>query len=318
MNYILAFYLFCLIFGIIWAVVKHMTIKKKPMTNKHVVITGGSSGLGIALAQDSLNLGASHITLIARKMDQLEKAAKALKHNSNQQIHLFSADVTNYESLKAAFDSIAKTGAKIDYLFPNAGYARPGLYDELEYTDYDNLIKTNYLGAVYTCKLARPLMAKDSHITFSGSVCSTLSFIGYAAYGPSKYALKGFADSIRNEFCTDGINIHMGILSSMDSPGFKIECQTKPKPCADIEGTVKLFTPEEISDHLLKGISRGDYCICMEPLVYILYALGASVCPSDNILLDIALGPLIPIVRILGTLYLDFFVKREGKKQKIE
>lgn len=292
---------------------RRLTSKMPNMTGKHVVITGGSSGLGIALAQDAFDQGAAQVTLIARKMEQLEKAASALKTKEGQKVNIFTADVTDYESLSAAFEKIKELNAPIDYLFANAGYARPGEFDDLEGKEFKNLINVNGLGAINAVKLAKPLLSKGSHITFSGSICSLINFTGYSAYGPSKYALKGFADAIRNEFVNQDIHVHMGILSSMDSPGFKIENMTKPTACAEIEGTATLFKPEEISKYLFRGINNNDYFIYMEILTYFIIQVSYGICPSNNLFADLLCAPFVPLIRFGAKIYIDLLAKTPNK-----
>lgn len=275
------------------------------MKGKHVVITGGSSGLGIALGKEAFNNGAAHVTLIARKQEQLEAASAKIPHKEDQAIHIISADVTNVESLQNAFNQIKDLGLKIDYLFPNAGYARPGEFDQLPIEEFKNLMNVNGIGAILSTRMAYPLLNEGAHITFSGSICSLLTFSGYAAYGPSKFALKGFADTIRNEFSHKSIHVHMGIYSSMDSPGFAIENKYKPTACAAIEGTANLFSPETIAKYVYWGINRNDYFIYTEILTFFIINVSYGIAPSNNIFADLFFAPFVPIIRYFTVKYID-------------
>lgn len=292
---------------------RHLTKKMPNMIGKHVVITGGSSGLGIALAKDSFSNGASDVTLIARKMEQLEAAAAKIPHKEGQKIHLISADVTNIESLTKAFDQIKELGLKIDYLFANAGYARPGEFQDLPIQEFKNQVEVNGVGAMLATRLAYPLFNEGAHVTFSGSICSVLTFSGYAAYGPSKYALKGFADTIRNEFTGKKIHVHMGILSSMDSPGYLVENRSKPTACTAIEGTAHLFQPEDISKYVFYGINRNDYFIYTEILTFFIINCSYGLNPSNNIFADLLIAPFIPIIRFFTVIYIDTLAKLPNK-----
>lgn len=202
---------------------------------------------------------------------------------------------------------------KIDYLFANAGYAKPGEFDQIPPKEFKNLMDVNGLGAINAVKIFKPLMNKGAHITFSGSICSVINFTGYSAYGPSKYALKGFADAIRNEFKPQGINVHMGIISSMDSPGFAVENLTKPTACAAIEGTATLFKPEEISGYLYRGINNNDYYIYMEVLTFFILQVSYSICPSTNLFADLLVAPFVPLIRFGAKVYLDYLAKIPNK-----
>jgi len=228
------------------------------MKGKTVVITGGSSGVGLALAQNFLDRGASKIALIARSKEGLDRAISSLKKDDSQIVKGFTGDVSNYDNLSETFKSVHEFIDTIDFLFANAGYAKPGLLSEMDGEILSKQINTNFLGAAYTTRLALPYLKKGSHVNYSGSVCSVFSFAGYSAYGPSKYALRGFAETLRNELKSSGIHVHMSIFSTVDTPGLKHENESKPDVCAKIEGTANIFTPKQIADKVLQGIDRGD------------------------------------------------------------
>lgn len=304
-------------FALIVYLYRKLFAKLPDMTNKVVVITGASSGLGFSFAQLSLNLGASHLFLIARNEKNLNEAAAKLKKTDQQTIHPFPGDVSNYDVMKEIFENIATFGKPIDYLFANAGFAKPGMIENLSENDFINQMNTNYLGAAFVSKLAIPLMTKGSHISFSGSVCSVMSFAGFSAYSPSKYALKGLADSLRNDLKQKNIFLHLNLLSNMDTPGLKKENETKPQECSAIEGTAQTFSPDFIAEYVLKRITQGDYTITMEALVWFINEFGYGICPSNNIFLQLLIAPFLPLIRFGTLIYIDTLAKL-GSKPKNE
>ena len=312
---IFTIYIIILILAILFILYRTFSNKLPDMKDKHIVITGGSSGLGIAIAQEALNLGASRISLIARNIKNLNETLKILKYNEKQHIEIYSADVTNYESIQNVFEEIKKSNIPIDYLFANAGFAKPGLFLEMNQKDFNSHIDVNYLGAAYTTKFCYPLMSKNSHIIYSGSVCSIMSFAGYAGYSPSKYALKGLADTVRNEFKSNKINTHLLIISPMDSPGYKNECLTKPEVCSNIEGTATLFTPEQITKKTFKGIANNDFIITMEFLSWILTQISYGISPPENLFAQLLIAPFIPLIRYIAVFYIDFLSRNINQKK---
>lgn len=318
MNVILLFYLIISILSLFVHLYRRYFIKKVKLTEKSVLITGASSGLGIALAQESLELGADTVILCSRNTKSLEKVRNELVYDlTKQNVYCIQVDVTNHASVAGLVEKLRKLGVKrIDYLFSNAGYARPGTFEEIPLEEFNNLINVNYLGSVYVTRTLKKMMPEGSHIIFSGSVCSLISFNGYSAYGPSKYALKGFADSIRNEFLRDGINVHIGILSSMSTPGYEIENRTKPAACEAIEGTATLFSVEQVSDIMFQAISRNDFLIITEPLSFFIKNVSFGIAPTSNIFLDILIAPFIPIIRFLAKIYIDYRSKNTLEKSK--
>jgi short-subunit dehydrogenase len=280
------------------------------MKNKVVLITGGSSGLGLALAQECLSLGASHIHLIARNRQNLINASLSLIKSNFQQIHIYSVDIANYHDLEEISNEIKIITPKIDYLFANAGYAKPGLLNDLSHEDFINQVRTNYLGDAYAVKIFLPLLTCGSHLIFSGSVCSVMGFVGYSAYSPSKFALKGLSDSLRNELFKDLIYVHICLISTMDTPGLVKENETKPKSCKEIEGTASIFLTKDVSHQILQKISNGEYIITFEVLTWFIAEFGMGICPSNNIFLQILIAPFIPIIRFGVLKFIDFISKR--------
>ncbi|KAK8866941.1 3-dehydrosphinganine reductase [Tritrichomonas musculus] len=317
MNIILEIYIVIAILAILLFIFRHFYPGKTHMENANVVITGGSSGVGLAVAQECLDRGAHKVVLIARNREGLEKASQTLKYDkSNQEVITYSADVSNWESIKSAFDNIKESVKTINYLFANAGFSKPGLFQDTTDDDFKKHIGVDYLGAAYTSRLALPMMQKGSHMTYSGSVCSIFTFAGYSAYGSAKYAIRGLAETLRNELRSSHINVHMGILSTVDTPGLKRENEFKPDVCSAIEGTATVFPPSYIAKMLLKGIDRNDYYITMEFLSWIMAEIGFGICPTSNIFMQLIFAPFIPLIRFGALIYVDVLARNPLPKVK--
>ncbi|OHT13116.1 oxidoreductase, short chain dehydrogenase/reductase family protein [Tritrichomonas foetus] len=319
MNLIIEIYIAIAILALLVFLYRQLPFRKTPMKGKNVVITGGSSGVGLAVAQECLNRGALNVVLIARGKEGLEKAKALLNIPSpKQMIYTIPADVSNWDSLKSAFETIKEKIHTIDYLFANAGFAKPGLLQDTSSDDFQKQIEVDFLGAAYSARLAFPLLAKNSHVTFSGSICSVFTFAGYASYGSAKYALKALAETLRNELKSSETFIHMGILSTVDTPGLKRENEVKPEVCAAIEGTANIFSPETIAKKLLQGIDRNDYYITMEFLSWIMLEIGFGIAPTSNIFMQLVFAPFIPLIRYGALFYVDFLARKPLPKPKID
>lgn len=315
-------YLGICVLALIVFVKRCMNKKRVPMEGKTVVITGGSSGVGLSLAQECLNRGASKIALIARSVNGLNSAISTLKINSNQEVRGFPADVSVTTSITDAFNKIEESFIKeIDFLFVNAGAAMPQLLKDTNIDVLGQQCDVNLKGAMLTTKAALNMLSKDAHINYSGSVCSIFTFSGYSGYGTAKTGLRGLSDTLRNEFRHTDIKIHFSIISSVDTPGYKNECLKKPEACKRIEGTASLFKPEQIAKLILGGIDKGDYYITMEFLSWIMLELCYGITPTNNIFLQMAISPFLPIIRKGALIYIDCLAKHSdplGKKDKCE
>mmetsp|Transcript_18168 Transcript_18168/g.42046 ORF Transcript_18168/g.42046 Transcript_18168/m.42046 type:complete len:258 (-) Transcript_18168:661-1434(-) len=214
----------------------------------HVIVTGGSSGIGLGLAKECAKLGFSHITLIARNKQRLEAAKKEIEATApaSTKIHAVSLDVTVQEDVEKAAKSIVDACGPPDLLFNNAGNATARPFEDTPTTDFENLMKVNYFGAVF---LTQALMPSIKHngggtIAFTSSMAGQVGVYGYTAYSPTKFALRGFAESLQMELRRDNISVVLAFPPDTDTPGFKAENETKPKETHLIGASVGLFDPK--------------------------------------------------------------------------
>ena len=125
---------------------------------KNVVVTGGSSGLGLAMAKELTTRGAI-VTLVARNKERLE-AAKAAIIKTGGKAHVFSADVSSIDSITETFKKIASEIGPPDILINSAGILREGYFDKIPVETFREVIETNYFGVLNSIKAALPFIIK--------------------------------------------------------------------------------------------------------------------------------------------------------------
>ena len=126
--------------------------------DKVIIVTGASSGIGLASAQKFASLGAK-VVLAARSLDKLEKIASDLNqrfaaHNSQLIAHCIKTDVTKEEDCKNLIDQTVRHFGKIDVLVNNAGISMRAVFKDLDLTVMKSLMDTNFWGTVYCTKYA--------------------------------------------------------------------------------------------------------------------------------------------------------------------
>lgn len=164
-----------------------------------MLVTGGSAGLGLEVARYYGKCGA-RVSIIARNVATLKKA-KANLEATEGMVHgvcTVSADVTKFKEMEAAVNTAVEVHGSVDHLICNAGLSLPGYFIDQSMEVFEKVMNVNYFGAVHAVKAALPSM-KDSggKIVFVSSACGYIGFTGYAQYSPTKYALRGLADSLR-------------------------------------------------------------------------------------------------------------------------
>lgn len=183
------------------------------MHDKVVIITGASSGIGLACAKKFVNEGA-HVVLAARNKEKLLDQTKNFG-KPNSQVISIACDVSNEEDCKAMIEQTIKEFGKIDVLINNAGISMRALFNSLDLKVIKNVMQTNFWGTVYCTKYALPylLKTKGSVIGIS-SVAGKKGLPGRTGYSASKFAMEGFLESLRTE------NLNTGLHVLIACPGF--------------------------------------------------------------------------------------------------
>lgn len=180
------------------AIIAHFAIylwtSKKPsksIHSRHVVITGGSSGIGLWLAIHCVKLGA-HVTIIARNVQNLESALKMLslhRVNEKQMIQFVSLDLSkNYAEIEKALDELQAKVEPIYMLINSAGGAICGRVDEMSVDDAVHMMNINYYATYYPTRyvLSKLKDVGDGIITITGSQASLMGIYGLGAYTAAK------------------------------------------------------------------------------------------------------------------------------------
>ncbi|UZJ53196.1 hypothetical protein CBS101457_002516 [Exobasidium rhododendri] len=271
---------------------------------KHIFITGGSQGLGLALAEIVASKGAD-VTICSRSKDKLEEAISLVKSrivSPSQKIAYTVADVSTFEGASNAIESTLDVssspdavGRIPDTVFCCAGASKPGYFVQQTEADFLSGFKTIYMTALSTSHAAAKLFVKigkkDAKIVLVSSTLGLMGLVGYSQYAPMKFALRGEYDAkcLRSEFQLYDISIHAYFPGTILSPGFQEENKTKPALTKKLEGGESDGqTPEQCARGLLKGVEANHFFITTDFLTELFRAssaTGGSI-PSNNWLLD--------------------------------
>ena len=238
---------------------------KRTFADKSVLITGGSSGIGLALARQLVVQGA-HVCLLARDVQKLENARQqleTLRVNAQQRIAVLAADVSDNASLSPVLSNWIAADGVPDILINSAGVARPGYFEELTEEIFRWMMDVNYHGTVNTirCVLPGMIARKSGQIINFSSIAGVIGVFGYTAYGGSKYAVRGFSDALRAEMKPKGIRVSIVFPPDTDTPQLAWEDQFKPFETRSISGTAKPISADKVAAAVLKAAARGKYAI---------------------------------------------------------
>lgn len=206
-------------------------LPRRRFVDEHVIVTGGSAGIGKAIAKELLARGAK-VTLLARTKAKLEQAVEELRPSCTgaAAIQYVCASTTSAAELAEAVAKATAAFGPVDSLVANAGGAAPGLFLEMPNETFESQMDLNYMGTVRSIKAVVPQMVerRRGRLIVVASGAAVVSFMGYSSYAPTKWALRGLADALRNELVGLGISVHVAYPPDTETPGFSHENETKP------------------------------------------------------------------------------------------
>ncbi|KPL83280.1 hypothetical protein SE15_08610 [Thermanaerothrix daxensis] len=260
----------------------------KTFQNCLALITGGSSGIGLALARLLLAEGA-RVALLARNPERLAQAREnLLDAYPRAEISVWSADVTNAPQVTALLETFVAQQGTPDLLINSAGMAHPGRFEELPLEIFDQMIAVNYLGTVYVTKALVPAMLErgSGHIVNISSVAGFLNIYGYTAYGAAKFAVRGFSDALRMELKPRGIQVSLVFPPDTDTPQLAYENQFKPEVTRALAGNAGVLSPDFVAQEILAGVRRNAYLILPGFETKVIYVVSRLLGAGVNPILD--------------------------------
>lgn len=184
------------------------------LEGKIAVITGGSSGIGLATAKEFVNEGA-YVFLTGRRETELEKAAKEIGRN----VTPVQGDVAKLEDLDRLYDVVEREKGRVDIIFANAaigGLAPEGAAASPEH--FDKVFAANTRGVFFTVQKAVRLLSDGASIVLTGSNAHYLGIPGFGPYSASKAAVRSFARTWAAEFKDRGIRVNTLSPGPVDTP----------------------------------------------------------------------------------------------------
>lgn len=236
----------------------------RDFTDKVVVITGASSGIGEALALEFARLGAR--TVIAARNEEKLTALAAIISSQGGRVLAVGCDVSVEEDCRRLVEQSVEAFGAIDILICNAGISMRASLDEVEMHVLRRLMEVNFWGTVYPTKYALPwLQASRGSIVGVSSVAGLHGLPGRTGYSASKYAMTGFLETVRIE------NLKKGVHVMVACPGFTATNVRFAALTGD--GTPQGRTPrqegrmmmaDEVARRIIKGIRRRKRLLLME------------------------------------------------------
>ena len=226
------------------------------MHNKVIIITGASSGIGLACAREFAQRGAK-LVLAARNTEKLLETEHELKALGNEVIWV-KTDVSIETDCINLVEEALRAFGQIDVLVNNAGISMRAIFNDVDLSVLKQLMDVNFWGTVYCTKYALPhLLEQKGSVVGVSSIAGYVGLPGRTGYSSSKFAMHGFLESLRIE------NLKKGLHVLIAAPGFTASNVRKAALTADgsNQGETprkeeKMMSAEEVARHLARAIVK--------------------------------------------------------------
>ena len=220
---------------------------KKTGQNKVAVITGGGSGIGLAIAAQLFAASGYSVVITGRDAKRLKRAADDLSRKK-QQVTAIACDVRDPASVEKLFREIGKQHSSIDVLINNAGVAHAlAPVDQLPVETWKEVIDTNLTGTFLVTRAALPLMRAGGTIVNNLSVAAVQPFAGMSAYNASKFGALGFTHALREDLRKRGIRVLALLPGATDTEIWRQFWPDAPRE--------KMISAETVAQAVLHAVS---------------------------------------------------------------
>lgn len=258
-----------------------------PIQNRHVFISGGSSGIGLALAHHAVAQGAK-VSILARNITNLEKAQEEIQLATGISVNICCADVRD----AAALTKIIENAAPIDVLICNHGIFIPKELEVQEIEDVKATLDINVMGTFNLIKAALPGMKKKiketgvaGSIAIMSSQAGQVGLYGCTAYSASKFALRGLAEALQQEVINDNIRVTSIFPPTTDTPGLTGVNKIVPEVTdLMIASATPAMKTNDVAKIFLKGIREGSFIVPCNFLGSVVAIATAGLSPQPSVL----------------------------------
>ena len=235
------------------------------MTAQTVVISGGSSGIGLDLAKAYAKQGAN-LVLMARNQQRLDTAVKDCQQvaaSASQTILAYSVDVADQTQLDACVANIKEQVNVPDILILSAGIVASEHFLEQSDQGFDDIYQINVLGSRAVARAFLPDMVNKGkgQLCFVGSLGGLISTYGYSAYSASKFAVVGMAGAMRQELAQFNVGVSVVCPPEVDTPMVATESEHILPQTRFIKDIGGLLQPDAVTKATLKGLTKNRFII---------------------------------------------------------
>lgn len=310
----------------LWAVHRVPTLSMK---GARVLITGGSTGIGLEIAKEVVKRGAK-VVVSARREDLLKAAVAEINRNPGTGLlppaSYVVMDVSDEQAVaKATALAAAQLGGGIDVVVCSAGFSHPSRFEDCSAAIARSMMEVNYFGCTNVVRAVLPGMKAQGagRIALVSSMAANAAIAGFTNYSPTKAALRAFAQALDMEVACLGIRVQLINPPDVATPGYEAEMKVKSPECTKIcaMGGSSPFTAAQMGQASVDGIETYAFQVNLGFDGMLLGWGSAGMQPPTGLLELLAEFSLGGILRLVATVYTKLHYGivadvRRGEKSK--
>lgn len=233
------------------------------------VISGGSSGIGLAIGHELAERGHA-LWLLARRPDLLQAArAELVACFPDLPIETLPIDVCHASACEGAVGRILEFSGRIDWLVTSAGMVEPGMFLEQSLAAHRRQMEVNHFGTLHLVKPVAEAMAATGggRITLISSAAAFAGIAGYSGYAASKFAVRALGETLQVELASHGIAVSVAFPPDTDTPQYHAEQATKPEVTKAVSAGGGVLPAAKVARSIVRKAESGQFLLTPSPLM---------------------------------------------------
>lgn len=242
------------------------------ITNKTVVVTGASSGIGGSIAKAMADAGASHLVLIARNTERLARLAAEIQ-SAGSKASFYAADLANAAEVSALAQRVLSEVGAPDILVNNAGQGQWKFLEDTSPDEIQQMMAVPYFAAAWLTREFLPGMIarRSGHIVNISSVASRFVWPGATAYTAARWAMRGFSEALRADLYGSGVRVTLYESGEIESPYWWHNPGSRERIPKIGSLMIPVLTPEQVGQAVVVGVRKNKRLIVIPFMMKLIY-----------------------------------------------